>query len=139
MAEQKTAKLCGTDLETRAVRIAMVEEGLSVHQFAARCGMPARHLSASLARNVPHQLTRFRIEAGLAYRRPIWSTFEELEQRRLCVERLGFDPQILGVRELHRRAREIGADFSLCDSKDAMVREVIARAAVVKQKQSSRS
>jgi hypothetical protein len=139
MAEQKTTKLCGADLETRVVRIAMIEEGLSVRQFAARCKMPARFLSASLARNFPHQLTRFRVEAGFGYRRPIWGTAQELELRRQCVERLGFDPQLVGVRELHQRAQEIGADFTLCDSKAAMVREVFARAAVTKTKQSPRS
>jgi hypothetical protein len=112
------------------VRIAMIEEGLSVREFAALCGMPAALLSDSLTKNFPYQLTRDRVEAGFGYRRPIWSDFRTLELRRMCVERLGFDPHLTGVRELRRRAVEIGADFSLCVSKAALIREVFARAAI---------
>ena len=119
------------------MRIAMIEEGLSVRDFAALCKMPAHLLSDSLTKNFPYQLTRHRVEAGFHYRRPIWQDFKTLELRRLCVERLGFDPYLVGIRELRRRAEEIGADFSLCVSKAALIREVFARAAVRKQQSTS--
>lgn len=130
MAKQKTVNRTSAELETRVVRIAMIEEGLSVARLAALSNMPAYLLSNSLTKSFPHQLTRYRVEAGFQYRRPIWSDAETLERRRQCVERFGFDPYLIGVRELRRRAAEIGADFSLCTDKHAMIREVFARAAI---------
>jgi hypothetical protein len=130
MTKQKQTSQRGAELETRVVRIAMIEEGLSVARLAAASKMTARLLSDSLTKNFPYELTRHRVEAGFGYRRPIWMDAQNLDMRRQCVERFGFDPYLIGVRELHRRANEIGADFSLCTGKAAMIREVFARAAI---------
>ena len=118
-------------IETDAVWIALIEEGMDVPALAERCGLKACSLASALSNGFPDALTRFKVEAlGFAYRRPIWSDAKALEERRRCLEKFGFDPYLVGVRALRRLAKDIGADFSLCRNKAAMIAEVFARAAI---------
>lgn len=117
-------------VETDAVRIALIEEGLDVRALAIASGLKPCSLSSALSKDFPDALTRFKVEAGFQHRRPIWSNIKTLEQRRRCLEKFGFDPYLVGVRRLRSLAKSIGADFSLCADKAAMIREVFARAAI---------
>jgi hypothetical protein len=117
-------------VETDAVRIALIEEGMDVRALAIASDLKPCSLSSALSKGFPNALTRFKVEAGFQYRRPIWSDGETLEQRRRCLEKFSFDPYLVGVRGLRWFAKGIGADFSLCTDKAAMIREIFARAAI---------
>lgn len=117
-------------VEADSVRIALIEEGMRVRDLARASGLKPSSSASALSNGFPDALTRWKVEAGFQYRRPIWSDASSLEQRRRCLKRFGFDPYLAGVRALRRLARDIGADFSLCTGKSAMIREVLARAAI---------
>ena len=119
-------------METDAVRIAMIEEGMDVRALAIASDLKPCSLSSALSKGFPNALTCFKVEAGFKYRRPIWSDSKTLEQRRRCLEKWSFDPYLVGVRGLRWLAKDMGADFTLCTDKAAMIREIFARAAIPK-------
>jgi hypothetical protein len=119
-------------LETATVRVALIEEGWSFCTAATRCGLTTQAFADAMCYNFPHRLTRYKMEAALGYKRPIWSDAGTLSAREGCVRKFGFDPYIVGMRELRSRAGQVGADFSTCTNKMAMIREVFARAAITK-------
>jgi hypothetical protein len=118
------------DVESDSVRISLIQEGMRVSDLAHASGLKYSTLASALSKGFPDLLTRWKVEAGFKYRRPIWSTARDLDRRCKCLKRFGFDPFLEGVRELRRLAKDIGADFSLCRDKTAMIQEVFARAAI---------
>ncbi|SPE48869.1 hypothetical protein SBV1_10006 [Verrucomicrobia bacterium] len=112
-----------------AVRRFMTEAALDLSALAKASGMTPKSLSDALVAGVPFAATRARIEKGFGYRYPIWSNAQDLDDRRLCMERFQFDPVCEGVRFLRKIAPRIGADFSGCFTKAQMERVCFHRAA----------
>ncbi|MDB6112986.1 MAG: hypothetical protein JWR69_4736 [Pedosphaera sp.] len=121
-------------VEANTVRIAIIQDGLTVGELAARCGMSSLCLSAAITSNFPCQRTRHRVEAGLGYTRAIWSDASTLAQRKKCVLVFGFDPYLVERDFMRSQAAAIRADFSGCYSKADFIKEVFARAAVTNPK-----
>ena len=121
-------------IETDAVRVAMIEEGLNVSTLAKACGLQASSLGSALSKGFPDRLTRLKVEKAFDYRREFWSDRQTLQKRRRCQEKFGFDPYIIGVRALRRLGKDIGADFSRCLSKLDCIAEVFAREVVINGK-----
>jgi hypothetical protein len=134
MAEQKSNRLKSPELV--ALRVALAEEGLSQAELARGCGIPPASLSSWIWGGGATARPRHLIERFFGYRRPIWSTSRELDQRKHCLEVFGADPYLLTVKELRQLARETGADFSNEPDREGMIREILAKAAVTRNRKS---
>lgn len=132
MVRQNIKKVQTDMLAARVVKFLLLHHGIPAGKMAALCDMSPVAFSASLSRGVPSPRTRVKIEAAFGYQHPIWSEPETLNMRRLCAERFGFDPALLTVRELRRKAAEVGADFSGCLNNSEMIREVLGRVAIAR-------
>jgi len=93
MPSQKT-------VETDALRIQMIQRGLTVEALARACGVKRTTLSNAIAENVPGRRLRVLVED--AFKQPVWSTLADFEARQQLARQCGFNPVLLSLSELRR-------------------------------------
>lgn len=118
-------------IEVRVLKAAMLEENLSAADLAERCGVALGTFRNWICAGFPVVSSRYQVEAAVGYR-PIWSSLEEIKQRRHCLEVFGLDPRLATVQQLRLLGPDIGADFSGCATLDQLIGEVFARAAITR-------
>lgn len=91
--------------ETDALKICMIQRGLTVESLAADCGVKTVTFSNQIAKNFPSRHLRAVVEQKL--QTCIWSPPEEFAARGQFVSRNGFDPFVLSVPELQQAARKL--------------------------------
>ena len=112
--------------EVTVARCALLQDGLNRHAIAQRLGRSPETISTWIARGFASESSRWKFEAALGYRRPIWSTRSDLKLRRRCVEVHGFDPFLVSRPVIRERARGFGLRVLEHESLPAIRKAVMA-------------
>ncbi len=86
--------------ETDALRICMIQRGLTVEKLAADCGVAPITLRNQIAKNFPSLRLRLVVEGVLNL--AIWSGAAGLQVRQQLISNCGFDPFVLSASDLQR-------------------------------------
>jgi hypothetical protein len=127
-------RILGADdqVAVKALRIALIQRGLTVRQVAQVISQTPGGLSSMITRGVDSQRTRDAIEAALGYRHPIWSSSGALAARKRCVSLLGFDPMLASLEDLRRHAGTLGIQaVRRFPGRRGLAQEVLAVVAVL--------
>ncbi|MBL9135296.1 MAG: hypothetical protein JNK85_05485 [Verrucomicrobiales bacterium] len=114
-------------IQRDAAMIAMIQRGISLDEIAKRMDRQKRTVSNWFADGFAKRSARWRIEAALEYRVPIWSTSSELRTRERCAGELGFDPFLIGRTELRTRAGRLGVSVEGYESLEKIRAAIMER------------
>lgn len=94
MSSQKT-------VETDALKIHMIQRGITVADLARACGLKRTTMSNAIAENVPCRRTRIVVEDAL--KTSFWSTLAEFKARQQLALLCGYNPALISLIELRQR------------------------------------
>jgi hypothetical protein len=88
--------------QTDALKICMIQRGLTVESLALAGGVKQITISNQIAKSFPSRRLRLVMEGVLNL--PIWSNMAAFESRQQLASRCGFDPFVLTAWELQQRS-----------------------------------
>jgi lambda repressor-like predicted transcriptional regulator len=88
-------------VETDALRIHLIQRGITVESLALACGLKRTTMSNAIAENVPGRRLRIVLEDVLKL--PLWSSLADFEARQQLARLCGYNPALISLIELRQR------------------------------------